>query len=166
MSGAFRQNARAAGGLVARLSAQFSSTLDAYGTRNVSPEVAGRLSAGAFESGRFGVAGCATVFRRWATKKQGGSSRNGRDSLPKFLGVKIYGGQKVIPGNIIVRQRGTRFFPGDYVGMGVDHTLYALVEGTVEFRTDKLKNKHRTVNVVPSLPAIAEVGEEAVASSM
>ncbi len=68
-----------------------------------------------------------------AHKKAGGSTRNGRDSNPKMLGVKRYGGELVIPGNIIVRQRGTHFHPGDNVGMGNDHTLFALIEGKVRF---------------------------------
>ncbi len=69
-----------------------------------------------------------------AHKKAGGSSRNGRDSDGQRLGVKKFGGQLVIPGNIIVRQRGTRFHPGEGVGMGRDHTLFALGEGRVAFR--------------------------------
>ncbi|CAI9260581.1 unnamed protein product [Lactuca saligna] len=73
--------------------------------------------------------GLSMIFRRWATKKTAGSTKNGRDSKPKMLGVKKFGGERVVPGNIIVRQRGTRFHPGDYVGMGKDHTLYALKEG-------------------------------------
>ena len=68
-----------------------------------------------------------------AHKKAGGSSRNGRDSAGRRLGVKKFGGEKVIPGNIIVRQRGTRFHPGDNVGIGNDHTLFALAEGHVRF---------------------------------
>ena len=68
-----------------------------------------------------------------AHKKAGGSSRNGRDSAGRRLGVKKYGGEAVIPGNIIVRQRGTKWWPGENVGMGKDHTLFALVEGHVEF---------------------------------
>ncbi len=70
-----------------------------------------------------------------AQKKAGGSSKNGRDSNPKMLGVKRYGGEHVIPGNILVRQRGTKVHPGDNVGIGTDHTLFAKVEGAVEFRT-------------------------------
>jgi len=70
-----------------------------------------------------------------AHKKAGGSSRNGRDSESKRLGVKKFGGEKVIPGNIIVRQRGTQFNPGENVGMGKDHTLFALTEGKVIFST-------------------------------
>lgn len=70
-----------------------------------------------------------------AHKKAGGSSRNGRDSQSKRLGVKKYGGEVVIPGNIIVRQRGTRFHPGENVGIGKDHTLFALAEGRVQFLT-------------------------------
>lgn len=69
-----------------------------------------------------------------STKKGGGSSNNGRDSNPKMLGVKRYGGQRVTTGTIIVRQRGTRFHPGDNVGRGKDDTLFALADGTVSFR--------------------------------
>jgi len=69
-----------------------------------------------------------------AHKKAGGSSRNGRDSNPKMLGVKMYGGQKISGGNVIVRQRGTKFFAGENVGMGKDHTLFALCDGLVAFR--------------------------------
>jgi large subunit ribosomal protein L27 len=69
-----------------------------------------------------------------AHKKAGGSSRNGRDSNPKMLGVKMFGGQKIEGGNIIVRQRGTQFHPGENVGMGKDHTLFALCDGHVSFR--------------------------------
>ena len=68
-----------------------------------------------------------------ATKKAGGSSRNGRDSAGRRLGVKKYGGQQVIPGNIIVRQRGTKIFPGEHVGMGKDHTIFAKADGAVSF---------------------------------
>ncbi len=82
-----------------------------------------------------------------AHKKGVGSSRNGRDSNPKMLGVKIYGGQAIEAGNIIVRQRGTQFHPGVNVGLGRDHTLFALANGTVEF-TIKGPKKRRTVNVV------------------
>ena len=82
-----------------------------------------------------------------AHKKAGGSTRNGRDSEGRRLGLKKAGGQSVIPGNIIVRQRGTQYYPGDNVGMGVDHTLFAKIEGTVEFKHTK---KDRTfVCVVP-----------------
>ena len=69
-----------------------------------------------------------------AHKKAGGSSRNGRDSGGRRLGVKKFGGEIVVPGNIIVRQRGTKFHPGDDVGMGRDHTLFALIDGSVKFR--------------------------------
>ncbi|MBS7458905.1 50S ribosomal protein L27 [Coralloluteibacterium stylophorae] len=82
-----------------------------------------------------------------AHKKGVGSSRNGRDSNPKYLGVKIYGGQAIEAGNIIVRQRGTKFHPGMGVGIGRDHTLYALVDGKVDFSV-KGANKRRTVSVV------------------
>jgi large subunit ribosomal protein L27 len=69
-----------------------------------------------------------------AHKKAGGSSRNGRDSAGQRLGVKLFGGQKIAAGNVIVRQRGTQFHPGQNVGMGKDHTLFALTDGQVEFR--------------------------------
>ncbi|TAH42283.1 MAG: 50S ribosomal protein L27 [Gammaproteobacteria bacterium] len=83
-----------------------------------------------------------------AHKKAGGSTRNGRDSNPKYLGVKLYGGQACNAGNIIIRQRGTRFVAGSGVGLGRDHTLFALVDGVVEFKT-KGADKRKTVNVVP-----------------
>jgi len=82
-----------------------------------------------------------------AHKKGVGSSRNGRDSNPKYLGVKIYGGQAIEAGNIIVRQRGTQFHPGPGVGLGRDHTLFALVDGTVNFAV-KGPKRQRTVSVV------------------
>jgi large subunit ribosomal protein L27 len=81
-----------------------------------------------------------------AHKKAGGSTRNGRDSNPKYLGIKIYGGQAVEAGNIIVRQRGTQFHPGQGVGLGRDHTLFALVDGTVQFSQHGANNR-RTVKV-------------------
>ena len=81
-----------------------------------------------------------------AHKKAGGSTRNGRDSNPKYLGVKLYGGQAVDAGNIIVRQRGPQFHPGKNVGLGRDHTLFALTDGTVEFSI-KGAEKRRTVSV-------------------
>ena len=82
------------------------------------------------------------------TKKAGGSSRNGRDSAGRRLGVKIYGDQSVIPGNIIVRQRGTRIHPGENVGMGTDHTLFSLVKGKVKFKKSKLNRTF--VSVIPN----------------
>ncbi|AEC06555.1 putative ribosomal protein L27 [Arabidopsis thaliana] len=85
--------------------------------------------------------GLSLVLKRWATKKTAGSTKNGRDSNPKFLGVKKFGGESVIPGNIIVRQRGTRFHPGDYVGIGKDHTLFALKEGRVRFEKSKITGR-------------------------
>lgn len=72
-----------------------------------------------------------------AHKKAGGSSRNGRDSAGRRLGVKKFGGEAVIPGNIIIRQRGTKYKPGDNVGLGKDHTIFALVEGKVAFSEKK-----------------------------
>ena len=87
-----------------------------------------------------------------AHKKAGGSSNNGRDSAGRRLGVKKYGGQAVIPGNIIIRQRGTKYYPGANVGMGKDHTLFALSEGRVQFT--KKRNDRTYVSV--ELPAAAE----------
>ncbi len=86
-----------------------------------------------------------------AHKKAGGSSRNGRDSAGRRLGVKKYGGEHVIPGNIILRQRGTKWYPGDNVGMGKDHTIFAKSEGHVQFRTRA--NQRTFVSVIPMEPA-------------
>ena len=83
-----------------------------------------------------------------ATKKAGGSSRNGRDSAGRRLGVKIYGDQKVVPGNIIVRQRGTRIHAGENVGIGTDHTLFSLIKGKVKFKKSKLNRTF--VSVIPN----------------
>jgi len=80
-----------------------------------------------------------------AQKKGGGSTRNGRDSQPKMLGVKVYGGQTVSAGAIIVRQRGTKFHPGTNVGLGRDHTLFALTDGRVSFVTKGVLNKQLVV---------------------
>ena len=77
-----------------------------------------------------------------AQKKGGGSTRNGRDSKPKMLGVKAFGGELITAGSIIVRQRGTKFHPGDNVGVGKDHTLYALVDGHVSFAVKGALSKH------------------------
>lgn len=83
-----------------------------------------------------------------AHKKGVGSSRNGRDSNPKMLGVKRFGGEKVLPGTIIVRQRGTKIRPGDNVGLGKDHTIFALVEGQVKFSHHSKTQKK--VSVIPA----------------
>ena len=80
-----------------------------------------------------------------AQKKGGGSTRNGRDSKPKMLGVKAYGGELVSAGSIIVRQRGTKFHPGTNVGVGKDHTLFALVNGHVSFAVKGEMNKHMVI---------------------
>ena len=89
-----------------------------------------------------------------AHKKAGGSSRNGRDSNSQRLGVKIFGGEQALAGNIIARQRGTKWHPGHNVGLGKDHTLFALTNGRVEFRT---KTKGRVfVSVLPMTEAQAE----------
>ena len=89
-----------------------------------------------------------------AQKKAGGSTKNGRDSESKRLGVKRFGGETVIPGNIIVRQRGTKWHPGNGVGMGTDHTIFAKVEGSVEFRTKR--NGRTYISVVPKTAEAAE----------
>ena len=81
-----------------------------------------------------------------ATKKAGGSSRNGRDSAGRRLGVKKYGGQLVLPGQIIVRQKGTRIHPGDHVGMGRDYTIFSLIKGKVQFKTAKLNRTFVSVS--------------------
>jgi len=83
-----------------------------------------------------------------ATKKAGGSSKNGRDSAGRRLGVKRYGGQLVMPGHIIVRQRGTKIHPGEHVGMGRDHSIFSLKKGKVQFKTSKLNRTF--VSVIPS----------------
>lgn len=83
-----------------------------------------------------------------AHKKGGGSSRNGRDSHAQRLGIKKYGGESVIAGNIIVRQRGTQFHPGLNVGMGTDHTIYALIDGTVRFR--QVRKDRQCIDIVPA----------------
>jgi len=88
-----------------------------------------------------------------AHKKAGGSSRNGRDSVGRRLGVKKFGSEAVVAGNIIVRQRGTKFYPGENVGMGKDHTLFALEHGVVRFHTGKQSRKYVSVD------AIAEAAE-------
>ena len=85
-----------------------------------------------------------------AHKKAGGSSRNGRDSQSKRLGVKKFGGENVVGGNIIVRQRGTKYYPGDNVGIGRDHTLFALSAGRVAFRDGKLGRKFVCVDMPAS----------------
>ena len=89
-----------------------------------------------------------------AHKKAGGSSRNGRDSAGRRLGVKKFGGELVIPGNIIARQRGTKYHPGHNVGMGRDHTLFALVEGHVKFH--KAGGRTSVSVLPPAAPAAAE----------
>lgn len=83
-----------------------------------------------------------------AHKKGGGSSRNGRDSNPQYLGVKRYGGEAVLAGNILVRQRGTKFHPGRNVGLGRDHTLFALIDGVVKF--ERKGRDRKLVSVYPA----------------
>jgi len=112
-----------------------------------------------------------------AHKKGVGSSKNGRDSHSKRLGVKIFGGQTVIPGNIIIRQRGTKFHPADGVGMGKDHTLYALVDGVVSFNKGRLDRTYvsvlggaaphtATANKTAAKPAKAKVDKPAAPFSV
>ena len=96
-----------------------------------------------------------------AHKKAGGSSRNGRDSAGRRLGVKKFGGEQVVPGNILVRQRGTEFYPGTNVGMGRDHTLFALVAGQVRFHKTRarvtilIEPAPVPANDEPAVPAVA-----------
>jgi len=89
-----------------------------------------------------------------AQKKAGGSTKNGRDSHSKRLGIKRYGGEFVIPGNILCRQRGTQWHPGDNVGMGTDHTIFAVEEGTVKFTTKR--NGRIYISVEPAKVEAAE----------
>ncbi len=86
-----------------------------------------------------------------AHKKAGGSSRNGRDTAGRRLGVKAFGGESVIAGNIIIRQRGTKVHPGTGVGIGRDHTIFAVVNGVVSFR--RTKGDKQTVSVIPAVAA-------------
>ncbi len=90
-----------------------------------------------------------------AHKKAGGSSRNGRDSIGRRLGVKKFGGEHVIPGNIIIRQRGTKVHPGGNVGMGKDHTLFALVEGHVKFHKTRDRTRVSVEPIAVAAPAAA-----------
>ncbi|GAB3700129.1 hypothetical protein GCM10027592_26840 [Spirosoma flavus] len=96
-----------------------------------------------------------------AHKKGVGSSKNGRDSISKRLGVKLFGGQSAIAGNIIVRQRGTKHHPGRNVGLGKDYTLFALVDGTVKFRPGRDSRSY--VDIIPAGPSTVEVAPVAVA---
>ena len=93
-----------------------------------------------------------------AHKKAGGSSRNGRDSAGRRLGVKKFGGEAVVPGNILVRQRGTKYHPGENVGMGKDHTLFATVDGEVGFVRKRQGRSY--VNVVPAGADAAAAGDD------
>jgi len=86
-------------------------------------------------------------------KKAGGSSRNGRDSAGRRLGVKKFGGEHVIPGNIIIRQRGTKWHPGENVGIGKDHTIFALTEGKVSFSKSTGDRTYVSVDTAPESPA-------------
>lgn len=99
-----------------------------------------------------------------AHKKGGGSSKNGRDSQSQRLGVKVFGGQKVVPGNIIVRQRGTKFRPGENVGVGKDHTIFATAEGYVVFERIYGRGKQKQISVYPELPVKTQPAAPAPAS--
>lgn len=92
-----------------------------------------------------------------AHKKGGGSSRNGRDSNSQRLGIKIFGGQQVVPGNIIVRQRGTLFHPGLNVGLGKDHTLFAKIEGYVVFERMRGRDGQQQISIYPEKPVAKTV---------
>jgi large subunit ribosomal protein L27 len=94
-----------------------------------------------------------------AHKKAGGSSRNGRDSNPKYLGVKRYGGQTVLAGNVLVRQRGTKFYPGTNVGCGRDHTLFALSTGVVKFHIGKLGRQYVSIAPMAAISPMAMAAE-------
>jgi large subunit ribosomal protein L27 len=94
-----------------------------------------------------------------AHKKAGGSSRNGRDSPGQRLGVKLFGGEKIAGGNVIVRQRGTKFWPGENVGMGKDHTLFALTDGNVTFKTGFKRRTFVSVVTAAQKPAKATAAE-------
>lgn len=98
-----------------------------------------------------------------AHKKGAGSSRNGRDSNSKRLGVKVFGGEYVVPGNIIVRQRGTKFHPGENVGIGKDHTIFATIEGYVVFERMRGRGKQKQISVYPELPGNETVASESAA---
>ncbi len=98
-----------------------------------------------------------------AHKKGVGSTDNGRDSNSKRLGVKLYGGQEAVAGNIIVRQRGTRFHAGDNVGIGKDHTLYALTDGTVRFKKKRLRRTF--VSIIPKMEEVAEKLDSKIAKA-
>jgi large subunit ribosomal protein L27 len=93
-----------------------------------------------------------------AHKKSGGSSSNGRDSDGRRLGVKKFGGEAVLAGNILVRQRGTKFWPGQNVGLGRDHTLFATIDGAVKFTTKK--NDRTYVNIVAAQPQAADTAAD------
>merc|ERR1712017_62002 len=127
-----------------------------------------RMAAAMFgATSRVAVRSRTPLLIECAHKKGSGSTKNGRDSNSKRLGVKVYGGQHVTPGGIIVRQRGTKFYPGDNVGMGNDYTLYAKCEGVVTFE-DKAKRNRQYV-VVKSLPGgdgktPTEMAQEAASS--
>jgi large subunit ribosomal protein L27 len=95
-----------------------------------------------------------------AHKKGGGSTSNGRDSNSKRLGVKRFGGEFVIPGNIIVRQRGTKFHPGENVGIGKDHTLFAKIEGFVVFERIRGRNGQKRISVYSELPEAQPVAAD------
>merc|ERR1712166_1447606 len=107
-----------------------------------------RLSGGVVPGLKHALATPQMLIARTATKKAGGSTRNGRGSNPKMLGVKVFGGQVIQPGGIIVRQRGTQFHPGKNVGMGRDHTLFALAPGLVKFSVRGKQSQKKPKKVI------------------
>ncbi|PRW56434.1 50S ribosomal L27 isoform A [Chlorella sorokiniana] len=132
-----------------QLGLQLARGVEAASARSAAAAEACSSSCGGGSGGA--AAGVQWQQLRWASKKQGGSTQNTKDSLPKYLGVKLFGGQRCRPGNIIVRQRGTEFHPGANVGMGRDHTIFSLVEGRVKFSRDP-RTKRRVVGVEPLEP--------------
>eukprot|EP01133_Synstelium_polycarpum_P017196 gene17196-20491_t len=123
-----------------RLSGSFQRQLRRYNSQRYFKHTGDTL----MRSQRFVDTSAINVTKRWATKKSAGTTDNGRDSHPKYLGVKKFGGQSVIPGNIIIRQRGTEFHPGQGVGIGRDHTIFATVSGLVTFHKSTVDTKGRT----------------------
>eukprot|EP01116_Phalansterium_solitarium_P022234 TRINITY_DN7269_c0_g1_i1.p2 TRINITY_DN7269_c0_g1~~TRINITY_DN7269_c0_g1_i1.p2 ORF type:complete len:180 (+),score=55.53 TRINITY_DN7269_c0_g1_i1:124-663(+) len=134
-----------------RLQATCSSAISTS-SRSVMPTLASCPVSGTDSVGGVGVgtglgSALSSVLKRWATSKAGGTTKNGRKAQPKYLGLKKSDNQKVLPGHIIIRQRGTEFHPGRGVGIGRDHTIYALVPGVVRFTRSHITEK-RYINVV------------------
>ncbi|EGC35589.1 hypothetical protein DICPUDRAFT_33196, partial [Dictyostelium purpureum] len=102
------------------------------------------------------------IAKRWATHKSAGSTKNGRTSNPKYLGVKKFGGQFVIPGNIIIRQRGTQFHPGLNVDIGRDHTIFSTVAGVVHFSKEPIKGTNKIRKFISVVPLQKEQEQEPI----